>query len=363
MNKKKTFFATELLHWYKPQDRPLPWKGINDPYRIWLSEIILQQTRVDQGLPYYQKFVAHFPHVEDLAKAEEDEVLKLWQGLGYYSRARNLHATAKMIVNDFDGQFPTTYKGLLQLKGVGPYTAAAIASFAYQLPHAVVDGNVYRVLARYFGINSPIDKSAAKKRFQKIANELLAQDAPATYNQAIMDFGATVCTPKKAACDNCPLNTKCTAYANDKVYALPRKSKRIKHRKRYFYYLVIRTPKGIYLRQRGADDIWKKLYDFPLIETDRLYKRATIIDQLSKTEEWQQWFGQAPLDVQKISKLYKQTLSHQKISTFFIEVFYKGDLEVVFHQEKNKLTLTNQKKLQTFAFPKMIAEYLSESEN
>lgn len=356
-NKEK--FTAKVLQWYQPTARPLPWKAIKNPYYIWLSEIILQQTRVEQGLPYYNNFVEKYPTVVDLANAPEDEVLKLWQGLGYYSRARNLHASAKLIANKHQGVFPKTYAEILQLKGVGAYTAAAIASFAYGLPHAVVDGNVYRVLARYFGIDTPIDSTVGKKEFAKLAQQLLPEDQAAKYNQAIMDFGATQCTPKKPLCTTCPMQSGCEAYQNDTIAELPYKSKKLKHKQRYFYYLVIHTPAGIYLRQRGEGDVWQHLYDFPLIETAELLPKEYLINELKKTKAWQKWFGAEQLSVQKVSKLYKQTLSHQKISTFFIEVFYKGDLKPIFAKEKEKYVLSEPKKLQTFAVPKMIADYLS----
>jgi A/G-specific adenine glycosylase len=352
-------FTAKVLQWYQPTARPLPWKAIKNPYHIWLSEIILQQTRVEQGLPYYNRFVENYPTVVDLANAPEDDVLKLWQGLGYYSRARNLHASAKIIATTHKGVFPTTYKDILGLKGVGVYTAAAIASFAYGLPHAVVDGNVYRVLARYFGIETPIDSTVGKKEFATLAQVLLPTAEPAKYNQAIMDFGATHCTPKRPLCTTCLLQEDCQAYQNDKVQALPKKTKKIKHRKRYFYYLIIHTKDGIYLRQRGAGDVWQHLYDFPLIETTALYPQEYLIEELRQTKQWKKWFGETIVEVQEISKIYKQTLSHQKISTFFIEVFYKGNLNPIFAKEKEKYVLSEPKKLQTFAVPKMIADYLS----
>ena len=221
----------------------MPWKGEKNPYLIWLSEIILQQTRVEQGLPYYERFRENYPTVTDLANAPEDEVMKLWEGLGYYSRARNLHATAKMIDQEMDSIFPTTHAEILKLKGVGPYTAAAIASFAYNLPHAVVDGNVYRVLSRFFGIETPIDSTSGKKEFAQLAQDLIDKKQPGNYNQAIMDFGATHCMPKKPKCSQCLLRKNCKALLNNKVTSLPIKIKKIKKQTRYFNYLVINQNK------------------------------------------------------------------------------------------------------------------------
>ncbi len=251
----QSFFTQSLLSWYEPERRPLPWKHINNPYFIWLSEIILQQTRVEQGRAYYQRFVEHFPTVEKLAAANQDEVFKLWEGLGYYSRARNLHSSAKMIIDDFNGHFPTTYKGLLSLKGVGPYTASAIASFAYGLPHAVVDGNVYRVLSRFLNSSLPIDSMKGKKTFNLLAQQLLPSAYPAVYNQAIMDLGATICTPKKADCDQCPLLQYCGAYAAQTIDDLPVKAKKNKKKTRYFHYLLIEQ-KEFFLFTKGNKKIF-----------------------------------------------------------------------------------------------------------
>ena len=237
---QKLFFTKKLLEWYAQNDRPMPWKGIKNPYFIWLSEVILQQTRVEQGLPYYLKFIKKYPTINSLAKAPEDEILKLWEGLGYYSRARNLHAAAKEIVVNYNGIFPTTYEEILKLKGVGEYTASAIASFAYDLPRAVIDGNVYRVLTRFFGIHTPVDTSKGKKKIRLLADCLLETQKPALYNQAIMDFGAIQCTPKTPECSVCTLKNACTGYGLKKVNTYPVKSKKIKKRKRHFYYLVLK---------------------------------------------------------------------------------------------------------------------------
>ncbi len=260
-------FAHNIEEWYRCNGRDLPWRHTCDPYAIWVSETILQQTRVAQGMDYYRRFMQRFPRVEDLARAGEDEVLLMWQGLGYYSRARNLHAAARQIV-EMDG-FPGEYKDVLKLRGVGEYTAAAICSFAYGLPYAVLDGNVYRVLSRYLGIEEPIDTTAGKRLFRTLADEMLDTHSPALYNQAIMDFGAVVCTPKSPACPECPLMESCAALCSGLVEELPRKSRRTKVRDRYFTFLYLLHPEhGVYLHRREKGDIWQGLYELYCHESD-----------------------------------------------------------------------------------------------
>ena len=260
-------FADTLIDWYEKNKRDLPWRDTQDPYRIWISEIILQQTRVAQGYDYYIRFMQRFPDVFALAEADEDEVMKYWQGLGYYSRARNLHAAARSIREA--GTFPTTYEGVKALKGVGDYTAAAICSFAYGLPHAVVDGNVYRVLSRWLGIDTPIDSTQGKKLFAQVADEMMDKAHPALYNQAIMDFGALQCTPSSPDCLSCPLADSCVALAQRKVGQLPVKQHRTKVTDRFFNYIYVRTCRGeTFIRKRTGNDIWKNLYEPVLIETD-----------------------------------------------------------------------------------------------
>ena len=253
--------------WYQSHHRDLPWRHTKDPYAIWLSEIILQQTRVEQGLPYYLKFIHNYPQVQQLAMASQQEVLNLWQGLGYYSRGRNLHATAQQITSDFGSIFPNTYRGLLQLKGVGPYTAAAIASFAYNQPHAVLDGNVFRVLSRYFGVEEPINSAVGKPIFEALAQELLDTKNPAQHNQAIMEFGALQCKPVSPNCSACPVLATCHAYRENQVASLPVKLKKVKVKKRYFvYHLIPNAQQQLAYQRRGAKDIWEGLYEFPLKE-------------------------------------------------------------------------------------------------
>ena len=264
-----THFSNKLLTWYGKHKRDLPWRDTKNPYFIWLSEIILQQTRVNQGMPYYDKFVSTFPTIYDLAKADEEQVLKLWQGLGYYSRARNLHFTAQYIVNELNGSFPNNYQELLKLKGVGDYTASAIASFAYNEVTPTVDGNVYRVLSRYFGIKTSIDTPAAKKEFKELAFELIDPKNPADFNQAIMEFGATHCTPKKPDCTTCIYSDSCIAFSKGEVSIFPYKKGKTKVRKRFFNYIVVQTKDHKTItNKRTQKGIWQNLHEFPLIETD-----------------------------------------------------------------------------------------------
>ena len=262
-------FTKILTHWYSGNKRILPWRETKNPYNIWLSEIIMQQTQIKQGLPYYETFVHHFPSVFDLANASEERVLKLWQGLGYYSRARNLHATAKFIANELNGEFPNSYSDLTKLKGVGDYTASAIASISYDQPEAVVDGNVYRVLSRFFGIETPINSTEGVKAFKSLATSLIDHDNPGDYNQAIMEFGAMQCKPKNPYCIVCPLKDACKALEQGKVESLPVKLKKTKVTKKHFNFLVlISRDKQTVFKKRNTKGIWQNLYQFPLIESD-----------------------------------------------------------------------------------------------
>jgi len=261
-------FQSEIVKWYLINKRDLPWRGTTNPYVIWLSEIILQQTRVEQGLPYFLKFLENFPDVEAFANASEEKVLKLWQGLGYYSRGRNMLQTAKYVMEYYEGRFPTSYHELVKLKGVGNYTAAAISSFSSNEKQAVVDGNVYRVLARYFGIEEPINSGLGQKIFAELAKELIADQEPSLYNQAVMEFGALHCKPKSPLCSECPVRIGCYAFKNKKVAELPVKLKKLKIKKRWFNYFVGITDDEILAKQRMPGDVWQHLYDFPLIETE-----------------------------------------------------------------------------------------------
>jgi A/G-specific adenine glycosylase len=275
-------FHKKITHWYLHNYRDLPWRNTKDPYKIWLSEIILQQTRVSQGMPYYERFVANYPTVQDLAQAPEQAILKLWEGLGYYSRARNLHFSAKYIATDLDGIFPKNYKDLLKLKGVGDYTAAAIASIAYKEAVPAIDGNVYRVLSRVFGIEEAIDSNEGKKIFKELSQELLDKKNPDTYNQAVMEFGATVCTPKLPKCESCIFNSSCYALANKKIKDLPFKKGKIKVRKRYFNYLVfLDENNNTIIVQRKGKGIWENLYQFPLFESEKASNEAAVLDYIN----------------------------------------------------------------------------------
>ena len=260
-------FSDILSQWYAINKRDLPWRSTVNPYHIWLSEIILQQTRVEQGLPYYLKFIDTFPVVADLANADEDLVLKLWQGLGYYSRARNLQFSAKLILSEFGGNFPDNHADILKLKGVGPYTAAAISSFSFGLPFAVLDGNVIRVLSRVFGIQTPFDTTAGKKQFQKLAQELLDKKNSAEYNQAIMEFGALQCVPKSPKCNHCPIVNDCIAFNTNTVSLLPVKSKKLKVKSRFLHFLVVNKNNEVLIGKRKSG-IWQGLYEFPFLEFD-----------------------------------------------------------------------------------------------
>ena len=285
-------FAATLLQWFKNNGRSLPWRETNDPYAIWLSEVILQQTRIAQGMSYWERFMAQWPTINDLAAATEDEVLKAWQGLGYYSRARNLHTAAQQIAEL--GAFPQTFKELKTLKGVGDYTAAAVASIAFGEPVAVVDGNVYRVLSRYYGIDTPIDSTEGKKEFQALAQSLLPTNEPAKYNEAIMDFGAIQCTPTSPRCTACPLCKSCVAFREQRINELPIKSKKVKQRERHFTYLYIEYKGEIAIHQRGAGDIWQGLWEFPQAE-----QLTSPKDAIWKTE------------AQLLQKGVKHILTHQ----------------------------------------------------
>ena len=262
-------FSNKIIYWYQQNKRDLPWRKTLDPYHIWLSEVILQQTRVEQGMSYYHKFASHFPTIFHLAQAEEETVLKLWQGLGYYSRARNLHHTAKVIVEEYKGIFPKTYQELIGLKGIGDYTASAIASICFNQPQAVVDGNVYRVLSRVFGIKTPINSSRGQKEFKQLAQTLIDKKNPGEYNQALMEFGSLYCKPSKPDCTSCVFSNNCFAFAENKVEILPIKVGKPKIQKRYFHYLVVVSEDNkTLLNKRLGNGIWKNLYEFPLIETE-----------------------------------------------------------------------------------------------
>ncbi len=349
LKKEQHFFVQQLLKWNKESNgRQMPWKGEKDPYKIWLSEIILQQTRVDQGLEYYNRFIAAFPYVHQLAAAPENQVFKLWEGLGYYTRCKNLIASAKYISADLKGKFPDNYQDIISLKGVGPYTAAAIASFAFNLPHAVVDGNVYRVLSRFFGIELPVDSTKGKAYYAALATELLPQKTPGLYNQALMDFGAVICKPQLPLCSNCIVRNNCMALATKKVNLLPVKEKFITKKTRWFYYFIAEFNGFLYIRKRGAKDIWENLYEFIMIENEP----ALPVTELLKLPAFQDLFGKQKILVTAISAVYKQQLTHQTICGQFFRIKLSKMPALEGFE-----TITPDR-LEELPFPKFITQYL-----
>jgi A/G-specific adenine glycosylase len=329
----------------------MPWKGEKDPYKIWLSEVILQQTRVDQGLAYYLRFLKKFPTVHQLAKAKDDDIFKMWEGLGYYSRCKNLIATARYISNSLGGVFPSTYDDILQLRGVGPYTAAAIASFAFDLPYAVVDGNVNRVIARYFGIHMPVDTTDGKKKFSELAFSLLDKKNPGLYNQAIMDFGATICKPQLPLCGQCFLSLSCKAYNDNLIDILPVKEKKIKRRHRFFYYLVLEKAGKLLVRKRTTKDIWQNLHEFVLIEAPTRIEPAEILKSAAGRQIVDQY-----CKVEEITDFFKQTLTHQDVHGCFIHVKFAGN------SCPEGYAFLSQKEVSQLAFPRLLNDYLVSKE-
>lgn len=305
-------FASKLIKWYHANGRDLPWRNTQNPYIIWLSEVILQQTRVEQGLPYFNRFLNHYPNVTKFAQAPEEDILRLWQGLGYYSRARNMHKAANMVLQNYAGDFPKSYKQLVSLSGVGDYTAAAISSFSNNEAKAVLDGNVFRVLSRYYGIAEPINGSAGKKIFAELADELLDKREPGTYNQAIMDFGALHCKPKNPLCDTCIFRVDCVAYNQGLVGSLPVKNKAKASRNRYFHYFILIKDDAVLMCQRAEGDIWTNLYEFPMIESDK----DLDLPQLFEHELFSRYFD-ANVNLEPVGGIVKQVLSHQNIYARF----------------------------------------------
>jgi len=339
-------FSKTLIHWYSNNKRNLPWRETNNPYYIWLSEIILQQTQVKQGLPYYEAFVSKFPKVFDLANANESDVLKLWQGLGYYSRARNLHTSAKYVANELNGMFPNNYKNLLKLKGVGDYTASAIASICFNEVAAVVDGNVYRVLSRYFGIDTPINSSKGAKEFKILAQDLIDVKDPAEFNQAIMEFGATQCKPKKPYCHICPFKDSCIAFNKNRIHELPVKIKSAKAKNKFFNFLVfISEDEKTVMEKREGKGIWQNLYQFPLIETEKSitekgFKRLVESHDILKD---------CPFELSLYNKdAIVHKLSHQHLYTKFW----------IINVEKLPVKGVSVNKIQEFAVPILIGNFI-----
>lgn len=314
----------KLLDWYDRNRRELPWRNTSDPYLIWLSEVILQQTRIDQGMAYFQRFAERYPRVQDLAQAPEDEVLKMWQGLGYYSRARNMHRSAKTIASEYNGVFPTTYKEIRKLKGIGPYTAAAIASIAFNQPYPVMDGNVMRVISRLYAVKEAVNTTPGKKVIERILKKILPPKHPGKFNQAMMEFGALQCTPKNPGCSTCILQDHCMALRKNMVGQLPVKVKKRPPQQRYFHYLFIRQKKGsmikVYFKKRTGKGIWQGLYEFPVIETDT----TLLPDEVIKSNDWNKMFQGYKIHIVRISEPYKHQLTHRTIIASFFEIDISG---------------------------------------
>jgi len=340
-------FNDILTDWYTQNLRDLPWRRTNDPYKIWLSEVILQQTRVAQGLPYYLKFIEHYPNVTALATASEQEVLRDWQGLGYYSRARNLQKAARQVVEEYAGVFPSSYARLLKLQGIGPYTAAAISSIAFHEPHAVVDGNVYRVLSRIFGIKEATDSAIGQAIFQEKANDLLDKKQPGTHNQALMEFGALVCTPKQPACGDCPFQRDCYAFKHQEISLLPFKAGKVKVRERYLNYVLFIDKDGLYLEKRHAGDIWQGLYTPWVFENEALLDTDVILSEITQVFK----IESPAFRLLNRSADFRHVLTHQRLNARFW-------LVQIFHNlQKNDLIFVSRQKLDEFPVPRLISAY------
>lgn len=339
-------FSKEIIKWYRINKRDLPWRKTRDPYKIWISEIILQQTKVNQGRPYYERFIKRFPTIQDLAKSSQDDVLKLWQGLGYYSRARNLHFSANMIMQEFSGKFPENYTDILKLKGIGEYTAAAIASFCFSLPYAVVDGNVIRLLSRFFGINIPFDTSEGKRSFQQLANRLLDKNHAATHNQAIMEFGSLQCKPKTPSCQLCNLKISCIAFSQKSTQDYPVRRNKIKTRNRFLHFFIINNQDNFFIRKRKKG-VWKGLYEFPLLE----FKKEKEVEKVLKSPEIKSLLKSRSFRIKKVSEKITYLLSHQRLHVRFWHI----NSDKFSSSEYDSITLNKLKKLPV---PNLIDKYL-----
>jgi A/G-specific adenine glycosylase len=346
---KEGYFSKIVVGWYDSFHRDLPWRKSQDPYKIWLSEIILQQTRVAQGLPYYERIIAAYPDVNSLARAAERDILRLWQGLGYYSRARNLHRCAKEIVKRPGSKFPETFEGLRQLPGIGDYTAAAIASFAFDQPVAVVDGNVFRVLSRIFGIHDDIARPVGKRLFGDLANRIISKDNPAIHNQAVMEFGALCCLPRNPKCSDCPFSRVCVANDRGLQGELPVKTIKPRTRKRFFHYVVVRHGDRVLMKRRNAKDIWQGLYDFHLIESPVRKKTESIIRA-------NEWFD--PGTLMSVSGTIRHLLTHQELSVAFAEIEIKSSLEFQRLSRRLGLRAYSHKRIESLPKPILIQQYL-----
>ena len=348
-------FSTKLVSWYQENKRVLPWRCTDNPYFIWLSEILLQQTRVEQGLEYYNNFIYRFPEIKSLAEANEEEILKLWQGLGYYSRARNLHFAAKQIINNYNGRFPDKYEDILKLKGVGPYSAAAIASITFNLPYPVIDGNVLRVISRIFGIKTPVDSTLGKKEINAVLVNLIDHKNPGTFNQAIMELGALICKPQSPLCNDCVFINECYAYNNNSINILPVKSKIVKQRNRYFYYIIIsysnKNDSYLYINKRIHKDIWRNLYDFPLIENENelSFTDNSIFNAINN------FLNTDKFTIKSISNQYKHKLSHQTIYAHFIELQFDSINKLKILEDYHNIKIED---LSNYPIPKLIENYI-----
>jgi A/G-specific adenine glycosylase len=347
---RKLNFSEEIIQWYQANKRELPWRSTKNPYFIWISEIILQQTRVAQGLPYYYKFIKKFPTIKHLANAGEDEVLKTWQGLGYYSRARNLHHTAKTIAENNDSVFPYTYEELVKLKGIGHYTAAAIASFAFDLPHPAIDGNVHRLLSRYFGIEKTLSSASEKKFFYDLALGLMKDYKPEIFNQAMIEFGSQMCSPQNPNCLSCPLSDFCVAFIEDKIQHLPLKKKKTVQRIRYFNYLLIEDGSNIIITKRTRKDIWRNLYEFPLLETSQASNIDYVLNEIRINK-----ILRGRIVIKNVSEEYVHQLTHQKLVVKFFRLKSK------YNKGNNAFIRISKEDFSLYAVPRIIEKYLSKN--
>jgi len=346
-------FQGLLYKWYKENQRILPWRETSDPYRIWVSEIILQQTRVSQGFEYYKSFIERFPDIESLANADEDRVLKAWQGLGYYSRARNMHQAAKTILGVYNGIFPSDYDKIIRLKGIGTYTSAAIASIAFGKPIPVLDGNVYRFFSRYYSIDLPIDTTAGKKYFSFLAGNLIDRENPGQFNQAVMEFGALKCLPRNPGCPDCIFRDTCLAYRQGRVLQFPVKTKKSKPRSRFFNYFLIEKDSALFLQKRTGNDIWKNLYQFPLFESNH----DLTPEEVMSAPDFQMMVNGKTIVIKRISRSYKHILTHQIIYARFFHLLTGTD----FHLSGEYMEVL-RKDIHKFAVPRLIEIYLNENE-
>lgn len=341
-----------IYEWYDINRRDLPWRRVSDPYLVWISEVILQQTRISQGLPYYVRFVSRFPDIQTLAEAPEDVLMKTWEGLGYYSRARNLQAAAKILVERNNGVFPGSYEAIRSLPGIGEYTAAAVASISFGLPYPAIDGNVVRLLSRYFGVTEPVDKSSGAGILRELAIRLLNGTNPGYHNQAFMEFGALCCIPANPGCLSCPLHSSCAAWAGNMVEILPVKSKKKKKIRRYFYFYLFEDGNQVVIQKREQNDIWKNLYQFPMIESTGELSDTEIITASAGLKIT----GRMPALLKGISRSYKHELTHQQILARFIRISSHFPQKM-----KDHYIVINKKEICKFALPALISNFLTEN--